>query len=437
MLTTLQKAGWGLADVGVVVFNIVKQLLVFAFLTTALGVPVGLAGVITTGVLIFDMVTDPLIGWLSDRTQSRFGRRAPWMVAGAPIMAAALVWLFAAEPGPGAIVQVVLAFGVASIGFTMVGVPYSAMAGEMTQDPHERSKMTAWRMGFACIGILLAGALVPILASDMGEARAMAMISPLIVGSIWATVWLTRNAPRIDQPSSLSWVKQCRLVCANRAFVAFVLIYAVMTLAVAVMMAGVAFVGMYLVRVDGPVAGAVQGLDILGVLLAGFTLGALGSQVLWIWLSKRWGKLAVLMAGTMLNILLLVSMWAALPAGLSLCVAIFVVGGALNGGVYLQIPWAIYPDLMDQTRDDTGESLEGAHSALWLFAQKLTNALGPMVLGLILHWAGWQETTQGKVDQTETAVETLRAAVTLGPAAIWAVSLVALWVVYRPLTQRG
>ena len=61
-LTLMQRAGWGLADMGIVVFVVVKQLLVFAFLTSQLGVPVGLAGAVTTAVLIFDIITDPLVG---------------------------------------------------------------------------------------------------------------------------------------------------------------------------------------------------------------------------------------------------------------------------------------------------------------------------------------------------------------------------------------
>ena len=90
-----QKAGWGLADMGIVVFVIVKQLLILTFLTAFLGVPVGIAGFVTTAVLVFDMVTDPLIGYLSDRTESRWGRRAPWMFWGAIVMAAGMVGMFA------------------------------------------------------------------------------------------------------------------------------------------------------------------------------------------------------------------------------------------------------------------------------------------------------------------------------------------------------
>jgi len=85
-LSVWQKVGWGIADMGVVVFIVVKQLLILNYLTSFLGVPVDIAGMVTTGVLVFDIITDPLIGALSDKTNSRFGRRAPWMFVGAVVM---------------------------------------------------------------------------------------------------------------------------------------------------------------------------------------------------------------------------------------------------------------------------------------------------------------------------------------------------------------
>ena len=93
-LSLTQKAGWGLADMGIVVFVVVKQLLVLAFLTNYLGVPIGLAGAVTTAVLLFDIITDPLIGYLSDRTQSRFGRRAPCLAIFSLFLAVPPIWLF-------------------------------------------------------------------------------------------------------------------------------------------------------------------------------------------------------------------------------------------------------------------------------------------------------------------------------------------------------
>ncbi len=182
-LSQSQKAGWGLADMGVVVFVVVKQLLVFNFLTAYLGVPVGTAGFVITAVLIFDMITDPLVGYLSDRTQSRWGRRPPWMAVGAVVMAAGMAGLFAVPAGLGQganLAWVIGFFGLATIGFAMVAIHYRAQASEITQDPHERSVMTGWRMWLASVGILVGGAQISSLAQSMGHAKAALAVTPLI-----------------------------------------------------------------------------------------------------------------------------------------------------------------------------------------------------------------------------------------------------------------
>ena len=93
-------------------------------------------------VLIFDIVTDPLIGYLSDRTNTRWGRRAPWMAFGAVVLAVSTVGLFGVPMGlttTGNLLWVTVFFMLATVGFTMVAIPYGAMAGEITQSPHERS----------------------------------------------------------------------------------------------------------------------------------------------------------------------------------------------------------------------------------------------------------------------------------------------------------
>ena len=95
-LTISQKAGWGLADMGIVVFVIIKQLLILSFLTNYLGVPISVAGLVTSSVLIFDIFTDPIVGWLSDRTNTRWGRRAPWIVIGGLVMVLGIIGIFAA-----------------------------------------------------------------------------------------------------------------------------------------------------------------------------------------------------------------------------------------------------------------------------------------------------------------------------------------------------
>ena len=437
-----QKAGWGLADMGVVVFVVVKQLLILTFLTSVLGVPVGIAGFVRTAVLIFDMITDPLVGYLSDRTQSRFGRRAPWMAVGAVVMAAGMVGIFAVPAGlalSGNLAWVVAFFGVATVGFTMVAIPYGAQAGEITTDPAERSAMTGWRMGFASVGILVGGALIPGLAGSMGYAKAALVVTPLIVGAIWLSLWLTRNAPRVAEPAQVDLRGMFGLVFANRPFMILVALYGVMTLAIALITAGLPFAAMYLILDNGQTAlsGAASALSTLSLMFAAFVVGSILSQAVWVVLSGTLGKTGALMLGLCLYVIVLYALYAVLPSVNVTAIAGLMMLAGMTNGAYQQIPWAIYPDLMDVTRAQSGIAIEGAFSAIWLFGQKLANALAPAVLGLILAQAGWVEATGAVVAQSEQALGTLRVAITMLPAGILVVAVLGLGAVFHPALRRA
>ncbi|MEO0357111.1 MAG: MFS transporter [Pseudomonadota bacterium] len=438
-----QKAGWGLADMGIVVFVVVKQLLILAFLTNYLGVPVGVAGLVTTGILVFDIITDPVLGWLSDRTNTRWGRRAPWMIVGALVLAGGTVGLFSVPSGlepTGAALWVGAFFVVATIGFTMVSIPYGATAGEMTQDPKERSAMTAWRMAFASLGILIGGAVIPALAGDSKEGYAFAAtaVAPLMVGAIWLSVFFTRNAPRIMTPSSISPVRMLTLVFQNKPFVFLTILYGVMTLSVALITAGLPFAALYLILDDGGtlLSGMASGLGVLSTMFAMFVIGSILSQAFWVFASARLTKIGALALGLTLYIVLLFGLYAALPStNVTLIGGLFILAGMTNGS-YQQIPWAMYPDLMDVTRRDTGEAIEGAFSGLWLFGQKVANAFAPLLLAGILGAYGWKETTEGRIEQLPEAVNALHYSMTLVPAVIFAVAILALLFVYRPIARR-
>lgn len=441
-LTLGQKAGWGLADMGIVVFVIVKQLLILTYLTTVLGVPVGIAGFVTTAVLVFDMVTDPIIGYLSDRTQSRFGRRAPWMFVGVVVMAAGMVGLFATPSGmdvTGNLAWVVGFFVVATIGFTMVAIPYGAQSGEMTLDPKERSTMTGFRMAFASIGILIGGALIPGLAGSMGYAMAAMAVTPLMVGAVWISLWATRNTPRIEDAAKVNLTGMFGLVFANKAFLVLVLLYGVMTLAIAMITAGLPFAALYLIQDSGDTAlsGAATALTTLSLMFAAFVVGSILSQAIWVLLSHRLGKVGALILGLSLYIVLLYALYTMLPSvNVTVIAGMFVLAGMTNGS-YQQIPWAIYPDLMDVTRRDSGVAIEGAFSAIWLFGQKLANAVAPAVLGVTLAAAGWQETTDIVVPQSDAALGALQLSITLIPAGILGVAIIGLALIYRPMARRA
>jgi GPH family glycoside/pentoside/hexuronide:cation symporter len=167
-------------------------------------------------------------------------------------------------------------------------------------------------------------------------------------------------------------------------------------------------------------------------MFAAFVIGSIISQVLWVKLSNIYGKVTAQLIGIICYIILLVLIFFCLPNfNVTLLAGLFILAGMTNGS-YQQIPWALYPDLMDVTREKTGESIEGAFSAVWLFGQKVANAISPLLLGFILSLYGWKETTEGITDQTEAAINSLQISMTLVPASILGLAGILLIGVYLP-----
>ena len=179
-------------------------------------------------------------------------------------------------------------------------------------------------------------------------------------------------------------------------------------------------------------AGLATALGVFAALFAMFTVGSVISQAIWVLMAKRFGKLQALVVGMVAYTVVLWLIYSLLPStSISTMAALFVLVGFFNGA-YQQLPWAMYPDLMDVTRNESGESVEGAFAALWLFGQKVANALAPLVLGLVLSAYGFVESTQGATLQSATALEALRWAVTLLPAVIMWIGIAMLVMLYRP-----
>jgi GPH family glycoside/pentoside/hexuronide:cation symporter len=207
-----------------------------------------------------------------------------------------------------------------------------------------------------------------------------------------------------------------------------------MTLAIALITAGLPFAAMYLILDDGNslLSGVAKGLGTLSLMFAAFVLGSIISQAMWVRLSNLYGKVAAQIIGIVCYIALLIFIFFSLPNyNVTLIAGLFILAGMTNGS-YQQIPWALYPDLMDVTREETGESIEGAFSAVWLFGQKVANAISPLVLGFILSMYGWKETTEGITKQSDAALDTLQTSITLIPAAILGIAGILLVSIYLP-----
>ena len=169
ILSLRVKLGFGVCDLGGNLFFTMMGFHLLFFLTDIAGLGAGLAGTALMIGKIWDAVTDPAVGVLSDRTQHRWGRRRPYIFYGAVLLFATMILMFVNPqiPRQGLLfVWAAFAYCLVNTAYTLVNIPYSAMLPELTTDFNQRTLLTAYRMSFAVVGTFIgAGAVRPLAGS--------------------------------------------------------------------------------------------------------------------------------------------------------------------------------------------------------------------------------------------------------------------------------
>ena len=241
--------GYALGSIGTAAFGTVPGLLLLYYLTDVLGVAAGIAGLVVFAPKAWDVVLNPWIGNRSDRTESRWGPRRPWMLAGGLALPPLFVLVFAGPGTPPALaaVWVAAAFLLAATAYGCFQVPYVAQPAEITDDPGERATLMSWRVAALALGILLAGAGAPAVVDAFGGGRggylAMAVfVALLLAGGMLGAVVGTRNAPTLTRTHSEGRLLATLAVAWRvRPFRLLLLGFVVQALGIGVMLAGVPY----------------------------------------------------------------------------------------------------------------------------------------------------------------------------------------------------
>lgn len=346
---------------------------VYVYLPSFYADSVGLGLAATGGVLlaarILDVVTDPLVGSLSDRMRLPGGWRKPWMAAGAVLAALALIRLFQPPADPDA-AYLLIWTAILYLGWTLLAVPYTAFGAELSADYHERTRITGSRESAMLAGVLAAGS-IPAAATALGasEADSLAIVAWLAIGAgapaIAVLAWRVPEPVRTPPPpAARRGLDAYRAVLGNRPFLRLVLAWLINGLA-----NGMPAVLFPLYLEHGLAASPTE----RGVLIFTYFVSGVLAIPLWVSLSRRFGKHRV-WSGAMLMACCAFIWVPLLGPGDVLAFGVVCVFTGMALGADLALPPALQADVVDLDTLNTGQRRAGLFFALWSMATKLALA---------------------------------------------------------------
>jgi len=244
------KLGYGVGEIGINIFIVTTGMFLLYYMTNVLKINPALAGTSLIFAKLWDVISDPIMGKISDSTISKHGRRRPFLLYGSVPFGIAFLILFITPPFSAEMaktIYVVLLYALGCTAFTIVAVPFSSMVAEMSDNYNERMSITAYRMSFASVGALVAGGVAMPLVNlgGGGEAGFLVMAQVFAAVMIFSSLlcfFATKKAPTLapveDVPPIL---QQIKIALKNIPFFMLMISYLIQSLAAGVLMAGFVF----------------------------------------------------------------------------------------------------------------------------------------------------------------------------------------------------
>jgi len=344
-------------------------------------------GAVWIAIRLFDAVSDPAVGWLSDRTPGRFGRRRVWLAASVPLVAIA-TWQAFVPPADAGLGHAALWLFLLTLGWTMAQTPYFAWGAELEEGYAERTQVTAWREGFVLIGTLLATLIYFAMGEGGDGLRAIAVTVvvalPLTVVAAVMLAGEPADVPSVRLTVRAGWEAMRDNGPFRRLLAAWFLNGAANGLPVT----------LFLFFVEHRLAAP----DSAGPLLLLYFLAAILGVPAWGWLSARASKHRV-WAWAMLYACAVFASALFLGPGdvIAFGVICVLTGAAL--GADLSLPPSIQADVVELDRRRTGAGRAGLFFALWQVATKAALALSSGFALMALSGAGF-DAAAGSNDAT-------------------------------------
>ena len=356
----------------------------------ALGLSLSAVGGILLLARLWDMVTDPLVGFLSDRTPTRFGRRKVWILASAPLIAASIWFLF--NPGDQASNSYLLlcAMAIYTAG-TMALVPMNAWGAELSSNYHQRSRVAGSRVVFGLGGTMLALLLIEN-SSNAALQSSLTAIGTLVLVGLALTVptamrWVPDDSKARPEGNNLqgAW----RLLITPSPFRR--LLFAFLLNGVANAIPATLFL-LFVTHV-------LQSPELAGPVLFLYFLCSAVSVPFWVAVARRFGKHQTWCAAVSMACVFFAGA-PFLGAGDTIWYVAIVVGTGLMIGADLALPSAINGDLIEWDAHENGQQRPGLFFALWGTASKLAFALAVGLVFPLLEIIGFDAAARTRTEDS-------------------------------------
>lgn len=378
------------------------------FYTDVFGISAAAASLLFLSMRIFDGINDPLMGFIADKTHTRWGKFRPYILFGSIPLAIITILLFTTPDfGPrGKLVYACITYLFYGVIFTIVLIPYFAMPATMTQDPDERSKISTVNIILSTLAALIVSAAVTPLVNLFPTERTgfpvvVSGCALIAVAAFYICFRSTKERVVRKNEKQYRFRDAFRILWKNTPLLLVSLGYIFYSIQYTIRMASVTYYAKYYMNNEG--------MTVVVLVLAVF--GALAGTGVALPMMKKWGKKTLYIIGVAIGFITCTIMYF-IPAQNTVMLLVLITASQAGMSIPLVATWSMAPDTVDYCEYKTGIRAEGTTFGAFSFVQKFASAIAGSLSGAILAVTGYVPNAA----QTEKAIFGINCMMTLIPA---------------------